>query len=69
MLNAKEKALELYNKFYDVYQHSGIAQECALICVNEMLEICDAIGNWRNKKLPFWITLYLEEVKNQINLL
>jgi hypothetical protein len=69
MLNAKEKALDLYEKMWDVYQHDPVAQECALICVDELLEITDAIGNWRNKKLPFWLTVYLEEVKNQINLL
>ena len=38
MLNAKEKALDLYEKMWDVYQHSGIAQECALICVDEKIE-------------------------------
>ena len=38
MLNAKEKALDLYEKMWDVYQHSGIAQKCALICVDEKIE-------------------------------
>ena len=65
MLNAKEKALELYNKFYDVYQHSGIAQECALICVDELIEIYDAIGyDEEDSEI-----VYLEEVKIQIYLL
>ena len=65
MLNAKEKALDLYEKMRDVIQHSVIAQECALICVNEMIEIMDEEGyDEEDTEIA-----YLEEVKNQIHLL
>ena len=45
MLNAKEKAIELYNKFWDVYQHDPVAQECALICVDELIEFILCTSN------------------------
>ena len=65
MLNPKEKALDLYEKMWDVYQHSGIAQECALICVDELIEVYDAMGyDEEDSEI-----VYLEEVKIQIYLL
>ena len=65
MLNAKEKALDLYEKMWDVYQHDPVAQECALICVDELIEVYDALGYGEEDSE----IVYLEEVKNQINLL
>ena len=65
MLNAKEKAIELYNKFWDVYQHDPVAQKCALICVDELIEVYDALGyDEEDSEI-----VYLEEVKIQIYLL
>ena len=58
MLNAKEKAIELYNKFWDVYQHDPVAQECALICVDEILL---AESNYYPNEIDYWI-----EVKHEI---
>ena len=65
MLNAKEKALDLYEKMWDVYQHDPVAQECALICVDELIEVYDAMGyDEEDSEI-----VYLEEVKIQIYLL
>ena len=66
MLNAKEKAIELYNKFWDVYQHDPVAQECALICVDELIEfiLCTSNSDEEDSEIA-----YLEEVKIQIYLL
>ena len=66
MLNAKEKAIELYNKFWDVYQHDPVAQECALICVNELIEFIFCTSNSDEEDSEI---VYLEEVKIQIYLL
>jgi hypothetical protein len=69
MLNAKEKALDLVNKFQwkgDVARMSlDNADQCALICVNELIEIMDEEGyDEEDSEIA-----YLEEVKNQIHLL
>ena len=68
MLNAKEKALELVNKFLNVQNNTeeiSEAKQCALICVNELIEIMDEEG-YDEEDTEI---VYLEEVKNQINLL
>ena len=52
---AKEKAIELYEKMWDVYQHDPVAKECALICVDEILEFHDRID------VKYW-----NEVKQEI---
>jgi hypothetical protein len=67
MLNAKEKALELVNKFLNVQNNTeeiSEAKQCALICVNELIEIMDEEG-YDEEDTEI---VYLEEVKNQINL-
>tara|TARA_B110000977_G_scaffold190867_1_gene262202 strand:+ start:674 stop:889 length:216 start_codon:yes stop_codon:yes gene_type:complete len=70
MLNAKEKALELVNKFLNVQNTEYVkhdrseAKQCALICVNELIEIMDEEG-YDEEDTEI---VYLEEVKNQINL-
>tara|TARA_R110002153_G_scaffold18092_2_gene63476 strand:+ start:857 stop:1063 length:207 start_codon:yes stop_codon:yes gene_type:complete len=68
MLNAKEKALELVNKFLNEQNNTeeiSEAKQCALICVNELIEVYDALGyDEEDSEIA-----YLEEVKNQINLL
>jgi hypothetical protein len=67
-MTAKEKAIELYNKFWDAYQHDpgkkrGLpAYEGAVICVNEILEALEQ-HTWQNKD---WIKYY-KEVKKEIN--
>tara|TARA_R110000803_G_scaffold90987_1_gene158385 strand:- start:28 stop:228 length:201 start_codon:yes stop_codon:yes gene_type:complete len=64
-MTPKEKALELYNKFWDAYQHDPVAHECALICVDEILEtIPEEVMSYK----PFMMnTDYWEEVKQEIN--
>tara|TARA_R110000787_G_scaffold77883_1_gene170927 strand:+ start:999 stop:1190 length:192 start_codon:yes stop_codon:yes gene_type:complete len=61
-MTAKEKAIELYNKFWDAYQHDPVAYECAVICVDEILEALEHHA-WQNKD---WIKYY-KEVKHEIN--
>ena len=46
-------------KMFDIYQHYGIALECALICLDEIL---DAVITIADKKYDFYT-----EVKQEIN--
>ena len=68
MLNAKEKALELVNKFLNVQNNTeeiSEAKQCASICVDELIEVYDAMGyDEEDSEI-----VYLEEVKIQIYLL
>ena len=61
-MTAKEKAIELYNKFWGAYQHDPVSHECALICVDEILEALEH-HTWQNKD---WVRYY-NEVKEEIN--
>jgi hypothetical protein len=60
-MNSKEKALELYNKFYlaipsdETRLDYEAARQCALVAVNELLNHCYEVMK------PFW-----EEVKLEI---
>ena len=72
MLNAKEKAKKLVEsyKYRDVRGFTiermslSLAKQCAIICVNEMIEIMYEEGyDEEDTEIA-----YLEEVKNQINL-
>jgi hypothetical protein len=75
-MSPKEKAIELYNKFYDTSSHphhietrQQIAKQCALISVNEMEEVyASAVSAiTKNKKLAESTkSVYLQEVKQEI---
>jgi hypothetical protein len=65
-MTPKEKAKELYNKFYSTSSHphhvesrKNNAKQCALIAVDEMINVC------------YWNTTkeFLLEVKKEIELL
>ena len=60
-MTAKEKAEELYNKYYQEIADSsypeGTAKQCALIAVNEILGYMGA-----DRGTEFW-----EQVKSEIN--
>jgi hypothetical protein len=65
MSNPKEKAIELYEKFYykiptllDEKILDCLAQECALLAVDEILNLC---WNGNLKAKEYW-----EEVKKEI---
>jgi len=61
-MSAKEKAEELIGKFADVQKYTSltlIAKNCALICVDEILESLP-LDN-QNDIWAFW-----EDVKNEI---
>ena len=78
-MTPKEKAKELYNKFYNTSSHphhiesrKNNAIKCALIAVDEMMEVyvsaCVAMGMSKEdaeKKQ----SKYLQEVKTEIELL
>jgi len=73
MLNAKEKAKEIVEsyKYRDVRGFTiermslSLAKQCAIICVDKLIEIMKQIFHHTlNPEI-----VYLEEVKNQINLL
>lgn len=64
-MTAKEKAIELYNKFYNTSSHphhvetrQQIAKQCALIAVDEILQL----AVWINEM----IYEYWQEVKQEI---
>ena len=61
-MKAKEKAIELYNKFWDAYQHDPVAHECALICVDEILEIQYSWSGIDGEHYLHWL-----QVKHEIN--
>jgi hypothetical protein len=73
-MTAKEKAIELYNNFYNTSSHphhvesrQQIAKQCALIAVDEIIEQYefDVVSDVENKrfiaKLNYW-----DEVKKEI---
>jgi DNA-directed RNA polymerase specialized sigma54-like protein len=63
----KEKAKELVDKFLNEQNNTeeiSEAKQCALICVNELIEIMDEEG-YDEEDTEI---VYLEEVKSQINL-
>ena len=78
MLNAKEKAKEIvesykYRDVRDLLRKTGftiermslsLAKQCAIICVDKLIEIYDILG-YDEEDTEI---VYLEEVKNQINL-
>ena len=69
-MTPKEKAEELVDKFYYIPNSQGIfmmqdyqAKECALIAVDEILEVLYSLklGNALSEELEYW-----EEVKQEI---
>ncbi len=78
-MTPKEKAIELYNKFYNTSSHphhvesrKNNAKQCALIAVDEMIEIyvsaCVAMG-MPKEDAEKQQSKYLQEVKKEIELL
>ena len=68
-MTAKEKAKELFDKFYlqtEYYINCGcefLAKENALICVDEILESLWNVGHsFSNDEIKYWT-----EVKQEIN--
>ena len=67
MMESKEKAIELYNNFYNTSSHSHhvesrqyFAKQCSLIAVNEI------IIELKNLGLKYLVEWW-EEVKQEIN--
>jgi hypothetical protein len=63
-MEAKEKALELIEKFsyWDTTQGERDAKRSALTCVDEMLEVLDGNeGHWIYQTVSYW-----QEVRNEI---
>ena len=62
-MNPKEKAFELYFKYYrDVLANSEKAKQCALIAADEIIEVCSKeISNCSDMTYFYW-----QEVKNEI---
>jgi hypothetical protein len=78
-LSPKEKAEELYDKFFNWYPNQDaqfIAKQCALIAVDEILKVCplDKYDNLNSELTPEDVGLHLfeeywHEVKKEIELL
>jgi len=61
MITPKEKAVELVNKYLQVYDgRVPQAKKCALICIDEILEF----GNQQDIREPM---MYWNSVKQEIN--
>jgi hypothetical protein len=78
-MTPKEKAKELYNKFYNTSSHphhvesrKNNAKQCALIAVDEMIEVyascCVAMG-MSKEDAEKQQSKYLQEVKKEIEAL
>jgi ArsR family metal-binding transcriptional regulator len=71
-MTPKEKAIELYNKMYDFSIFDESAKQCALIAVDEMIEIyvsaCVAMG-MSKEDAEKQESKYLQEVKQEIEAL
>ena len=66
-MTPKEKAIELYNKMYDFSIFDESAKQCALIAVDEILDLKHIVTLRRNMhemELEYWI-----EVKQEIEAL
>jgi hypothetical protein len=81
-MKSKEKAIEIYNKFlnpsgdtylYGMLEHES-AKECALIAVNEILELKETQkeyqiqydnGEW-SREIGYRYSKYWQEVKQEI---
>ena len=65
-MKAKEKAIDLVNKFLQIYDgRVPQAKKCALICVDEMLEFAYDI-EWEKKEEAVSKLKFLKEVKQEI---
>ena len=63
-MTSKEKAKELYDKYCNMESWCDDAKECALIAVDEILQLVDeTMKGW----LDHDIIAYWQEVKSEIN--
>ena len=72
-MTAKEKAYKLVDEFMDIKEFGGRdlmylseAKKCALICVDEMMELAYDI-EWEKKEDALSKIKFLKEVKQEIN--
>jgi|TARA_R110000765_G_scaffold171183_1_gene276105 hypothetical protein len=66
-MKAKEKAIDLVNKFLQIYDgRVPQAKQCALICVDEMLEFAYDV-EWEKREEAVSKLKFLKEVKQEIN--
>ena len=70
-MTPKDKAIELFQKYYDYLgMHDSISKQCALIAVDEMIEIRNEIVNTlKLGALDIEVIAFLEEVKQEIDAL
>lgn len=74
-MEAKEKAKDLHYKFYnadcdgchlDGMISGRMAKQCALICVDEIMDsnnyIMNITGDWHSERVKYW-----NEVKNELD--
>lgn len=64
-MTAKDKAMEIAMKF-DKKGETDNAKQCALICVDEMLQFAYNI-EWEKKEEALYKMKFLKEVKQEIN--
>ena len=68
MLTPKEKAIELFNKFNNPdrtnYPYVHNAQQCALIAVDEILEVLESIDTPIAVALCYWYHEVKQEIAN-----
>lgn len=59
---AKEKAIELVGSFYSKVFYFEVAKDCALFCIDKILEAID----WHEFEAPNKEYMYWGEVKEEI---
>lgn len=70
-MESKEKAIELYNKLYNTSSHphhiesrQQFAKQCALIALDEILEVLELIETPRAVALSYWYYEVKQEIVN-----
>ena len=70
-MESKEKAIELYNKFYNTSSHphhvesrQQFAKQCAMIAVDEILEVLELIDTKTTVALCYWYHEVKQEIAN-----
>lgn len=73
-MSPKEKAIELYNKFYDMATvvidikiKKYVTKQCALVAVDEIIEELIDISKFSESTEIKWRIIWYKSVKEEIN--
>tara|TARA_R110000737_G_scaffold80937_1_gene113312 strand:+ start:4323 stop:4532 length:210 start_codon:yes stop_codon:yes gene_type:complete len=66
-MEPNKKAIELYEKMWDIYQHDGIAIECAIVSVDEIINTGIHLDYIRVGAHMLSLVEFYTEVKVELN--